>query len=983
MTFFGKMTPRREPGSADMPPAVSPALRPPKRPAGEDSGRMPMPARANAMVRNRMKTKTDRLMRLGALLGLLAMRGPTAAGEAGSFAATAAGSQASQDMEFLRDLTRDVVAASRVKPGQKAGGSPTNSCGFTLIMPGGRGSYPAFWIRDFAMSLKSGFITAEEMRNHLRLAARCQNGPVSRQLKHGLVVPPFAIPDHINFDGGAVYYPGTYSSGDDQGTGAYGVLPPADDHYEFVHIAWCLFRATGKGNFLEESVNGTPLLDRLAAAFDAPITDAQTGLVVTDEAQRAVGFGFCDAIHFTGQLLFPSLLRFRAAGQLAELCQALEKPERANDYRKIQQRISENLAPTFGEPARIKGWLMAATRVGRQPDVWGTAYALHLGAIQGAAAERASETLADAVRRGTIVFEGAVRHVPADFDASPTSAWERTAGVAINTYQNGAYWHTPTGWLIDALRRRDPKLAAQVFSDYVQHLRRNDFRRGPGHEAPWECFHPKGYAQNGIYMTSVTLPWAVLSAPATPVPRPASASHAIENTGYRLTVDVADGQVSAIIEDKLAGFRPADGAYFYRADRLSGNVALVHPQIEHPSVTAKDDSLVIEGDLAGLRLEHTFVLPRTGRLMEERIVVRNPTDSLVALVDFEAGFQRRVTDPAGQVLPELAQDRWVAVPLRARATDPKGHLNDFSIRDLVTKPGYEPRVNKDQHYSQISSRHRHSEGWAWTHGSAALGIFTFNQENMLFSVVSAGPDADGSSLRFGGACMISGEPAALTRIGPGQAVDLGVVRYQTTKGGYTEASYAFRAMLDEKGCRFPKDYNPPVHWEQLYDMPEAWTDRLHRYTKAIVEKEAQKGRDYSCEALYLDPGWDTDFATFLWGEQWLGPRKQFIEEMKSKYDLTLSLHCPLASWMSHQYSWGIGGLKTWPEAATRLAPESPDDRAVRLQVPALREGRRNLALLPDAKASASSVFMNGAMPIHQIAHLNDGWFGNSASWITE
>ena len=91
--------------------------------------------------------------------------------------------------------------------------------------------------------------------------------------------------------------------------------------------------------------------------------------------------------------------------------------------------------------------------------------------------------------------------------------------------------------------------------------------------------------------------------------------------------------------------------------------------------------------------------------------------------------------------------------------------------------------------------------------------------------------------------------------------------------------YAFRAMLDELGCRFPKDYNPPVHWEQLYDMAGAWDDRLHRYTKANVEREAAKGRAYRCEAIYLDPGWDTDFGTFLWGEKWLGPRN-VVEEMR-------------------------------------------------------------------------------------------------------
>jgi hypothetical protein len=930
-----------------------------------------------------MKTTTKCLTALGALLGTMATGNLPAAGGAKALAAaTSPQPQQAQDMEFLRDLTRDVVAASRVQPGRKVGGSPTNSCGFTLLMPGGRGGYPAFWVRDFAMSLESGFVTAEEMRNHLRLTAHCQNGPVARQLKHGLVVPPFAIPDHINFDGGAVFYPGTYSASDDQGNGGCGILPPVDDHYEFVHIAYGLFRATGKADFLQERIDGMSLLDRLAAAFDAPRTDAQTGLVVTDDAQRAVGFGFCDAIYFTGQIFFPSLLRYRAAGQLAELCPAAGKPERASEYRQIQERISRNLAPTFGEPARIQGWLMAATKVGRQPDVWGTVYALHLGAIKGAVAERATETLIDAVRRKTIVLEGAVRHVPTDCDASPTSAWERT-GVGLNTYQNGAYWHTPTGWLIEALRRRDQALASQVFDEYIRHLRAQDFRRGPRHGAPWECFGPKGDAQNGVYMTSVTLPWAVLSA--AQKGQPDRQSQALENTAYRLVVATAGDDLRAILQDKSAGRAVADGPLLHRAERRTGDVVLVYPRLENPSVTADSETLTIRGTLAGLDLEHAFTLRSDKPLLEERIGLRNRGDCLIALSDFEAGFQRRVADPSGRVLPELAEDRWVAVPQRVRATDPKGHVNDFSIHDLITKPGYEPYVNKDQQYSPVPSRHRPSEGWAWTHGGAALGIFAFNQEHMLFSVVSTEKGPAGASLRFGGACMISGEPAALTRIAPGQTVDLGVVRYQSMKGGHTEANYAFRVMLDEQGCRFPRDYNPPVHWEQLYDMPEAWTDRPHRYTKAIVEKEAQKGRDYSCEALYLDPGWDTDFGTFLWGEPWLGPRRQFVEEMQSKYGLKLALHCPLATWMSHQYSWGLGAVKTWPEEAARLAPPEggPDAKTARLQVPALREGRRNLALLPEAKANASSVFMKGAMPIHQIAHLNDGWFGNSASWIAE
>ena len=260
------------------------------------------------------------------------------------------------------------------------------------------------------------------------------------------------------------------------------------------------------------------------------------------------------------------------------------------------------------------------------------------------------------------------------------------------------------------------------------------------------------------------------------------------------------------------------------------------------------DNLTICGELAGLDLEHTFTLPADRPILEERIVLHNKTGEKIALSDFEAGLTRRVTDKSGRVLPELAADRVVAVPFRHRATDPKGYFNDFSMHDLVTRTGSETWLNKDQAAFTVPSRHRWSEAWALIHGRHTLGIFLFNQENMLFSVLSTVAGDAGTSLRFGGAVMLQGEPAALTRIAPGGSVDLGTTRFETIEGGYPEAMYAYRKMLDEKGCRFPKDFNPPVHWEQLYDMDGAWEDRAHRYTKEIIEREAAKGRDYSCEA---------------------------------------------------------------------------------------------------------------------------------------
>ena len=418
---------------------------------------------------------------------------------AAAAASPALGLGIDEDKDFLRRMTLDVIAASQVAPGTNGppGWPITNTVGFPLFTPG-KGGYPAFWIRDFSMALDSGLIGLGEMLNHLRLLAGCQNGPDERRLKSGGIIPPYAIPDHINFDGSAVFYPGTYSSGEDQGGEPWGVLPPVNDHYEFVHIAYLASKLGGARRAGDE---WPTLLEHVRHAFECPEIDQDTKLVHTTADRRAVGFGFCDGIYLTGSILFPSILRWRAAGELAELTGDKR-------YEHLREPIARHIEQTFADPG--SGWLLAATDIGRQPDVWGTLLALHLGVLRGRVRQRAIETVSDAYARGTISYEGGVRHVPTDRDASPTSAWERTFEPK-NVYQNGAYWNTPTGWLISALALGDRIKADHAFREYIAHLRTNDYRLGkPGLNAPWECFGKDGKArQNGGYLASVALPYGV------------------------------------------------------------------------------------------------------------------------------------------------------------------------------------------------------------------------------------------------------------------------------------------------------------------------------------------------------------------------------------------------------------------------------------------------------------------------------------------
>jgi len=405
----------------------------------------------------------------------------------------------------------------------------------------------------------------------------------------------------------------------------------------------------------------------------------------------------------------------------------------------------------------------------------------------------------------------------------------------------------------------------------------------------------------------------------------------VQNRGFRLWVetDAAGREIRARLHDPAMDFDVADGPVIYRATRPCDGGALTARGLTGHRISVDGERLTIIGNLADLTVEHVFHVPADRLIVEERIVLRNETDTVIDLGDLVVGLQRRIATEWGRVDEDVGQDRLVAVPLRHRASDPKEFDADFDFAWLLKHPGREQRVGEVEirwpRYGYVPCLGWASEGWAWTHGAYTLGVFKFNQEAMEFSVVAPEPLDDRVALRFGGAATLGGDPAWLRNIAPEQTVTLGVTRYETVEGGYENACYRFRAFLDENGCRFPEDFNPPVHWNELYDNPECTLTtpgsppephetRPVTYTRTLMEEEAEKAVAYGCEALYLDPGWDTAFGTFLWGEEWLGPRADFVRRIRDAYGLAVSLHCPLAPWLSVDRR----GVSSWPKEACQM-----------------------------------------------------------------
>jgi hypothetical protein len=406
-----------------------------------------------------------------------------------------------EDISFVRQMAIDLIEASRVRPGESVGAYGPNTTGGTLIRPGGRDCYPAFWIRDYAMSLGCGAITLEEQEHALLLTARLQADSDHRTRSGGQILRG-SIADHITFDGLPIFYPGTLDDYEGQG-GPWGPLPPFDNAFFFVYMAWWLAIRYGRKDLLTASVNGLSLAERLHLAFDSVPADPQTGLVKCTRANRGVSFGFMDTVYHTGKLLFASLLKWRAARWMEEISHFQDDGERAQRYRRIYQQIQECLPATFSHPC---GLLRASTGISSQPDAWGSTFAVYCGLLPWQESHRLSQVLADLYRQGRLAWNGAIRHVPVGMDFSEESCWERVVGgFKHNTYQNGAYWSTPTGWVIYALDQVDQEAAHQLAEEYITELQGGDYRKGEAFGSPWECAHSDGeHRQNPVYMASVT-----------------------------------------------------------------------------------------------------------------------------------------------------------------------------------------------------------------------------------------------------------------------------------------------------------------------------------------------------------------------------------------------------------------------------------------------------------------------------------------------
>ena len=196
----------------------------------------------------------------------------------------------------------------------------------------------------------------------------------------------------------------------------------------------------------------------LTRALSAVPLDAR-GLVYNDPASPHSPYGFTDCVGKTGSLMMESLLLWQAFRALVRWRRATGRS--AGEAETAAEKIERALVPVF---QNREGMLNAATGDCRQTDVWGSCFAVSCGFPL-------EETVRESIARwmtahyDEVVQDGQLRHLPGG------EYWQRLlCPVRRDEYQNGAYWATASGWLIDTLRISSPDLARRALLDLTRYF---------------------------------------------------------------------------------------------------------------------------------------------------------------------------------------------------------------------------------------------------------------------------------------------------------------------------------------------------------------------------------------------------------------------------------------------------------------------------------------------------------------------------------
>jgi hypothetical protein len=346
------------------------------------------------------------------------------AGNADALADSAALSEA---VNWLEDESHRLIRASK----------RTMKDGTSAFPPQVGIGYEAFWLRDYVYTLEGSIesYSDKELLDAGRLFIRSMRAD-------GAGV------DCVKFDGHPIYKPGF---------GTLGVNPVADGSQFTVAVVWHTYQRTRDLKFLKENI------DALIRTMRSVPRNPRTKLVhITDDDWDRCPYGFTDTVRMQGDVLFCSLLYVEAGRRLSKLLDVVGRKGEAAEWKSEAEIVARKIREVFWDE-RI-GLFRAATIRCREHHIWGSAFVVYLGIADKSQSLAIARYFKD--NYSQIVQNGQIRHLPGGV------YWEMCV-AGRDTYQNGAYWATPTGWFVYTLDLVDSALADRTVIDMV-----SDFKKG-------------------------------------------------------------------------------------------------------------------------------------------------------------------------------------------------------------------------------------------------------------------------------------------------------------------------------------------------------------------------------------------------------------------------------------------------------------------------------------------------------------------------
>ncbi len=374
-----------------------------------------------------------------------------------------------------------------------------------------------------------------------------------------------------------------------------------------------------------------------------------------------------------------------------------------------------------------------------------------------------------------------------------------------------------------------------------------------------------------------------------------------ENTGPHRVVDLTNNLVIA------------DERYCYNLTAQTSGFEHVSQGVTN--VTAREErdahghSVILEGRFAFSRLgptdigfRHRITLPADGGHLEEQVTlvhIFGPDAHTLSGLRF--GFRKVLYDrEAWEWRENTDRFRLVPVPHRRRF----GHNVDRRTEDYTAADIFPQSWEAGGNLPGFGS-----EAWAWTDGDKGVLIAKYNLESIEFSlfegefVVADGgsidameavashiPTAVNLCARFGGIGLYRGDPEFGSELAGRVELAFGPTRIFSFTGDWQEAYGVYRNHLRALGHVAPANFDPPLHWNELYNLGWRLGDNAPLQTRAELEIEAGRAADVGAEALYLDPTWDIAEGSTIWDEDRFGPQSEFVRELADRYGLKLSLH---------------------------------------------------------------------------------------------